>query len=104
MKIPLWAVLVCAVVPGLACSHSGDAPAPTYGSDNGAFDKRGDVTQDQPGVAPLGAGGSSSSEGPSVGGTNTTGGSGGGTSSGGTGATGGSMSGNTGGSNGGTSP
>ncbi len=80
MKFLTLSLLTLILTVPLACSHDRqDTRAPATGADAQAFDKRGDVQQDVPGGAPLGAGGTTSSdvsgtEGPNGNGTGGTGG------------------------------
>jgi len=63
MKSLTLSLLTLILAAPLACSHDRqDNRAPATGADAQAFDKRGDVQQDVPGAAPLGAGGTTSSD------------------------------------------
>jgi len=63
MKSLTVSLMTLILTAPLACSHDRqDNRAPATGADAQAFDKRGDVQQDVPGAAPLGAGGTTSSD------------------------------------------
>ena len=63
MKPLTLSALTLILTAPLACSHDRqDNRAPATGADAQAFDKRGDVQQDVPGAAPLGAGGTTTTD------------------------------------------
>jgi hypothetical protein len=63
MKPLTLSVLTLILTAPLACSQDRqDNRAPASAADAQAFDKRGDVQQDVPGAAPLGSGGTTSSD------------------------------------------